>query len=162
MRDGTSPQGGHGPTRCQPCRGAHTACACSSARPTMRRKMCEGRDEVGEGSPHGAPSIWPHALWARPRATRTSPSPVLGPCCGNLAPPGKLSPAGLPTRLLSAPTSLCCSQLLCTFRWPLRPLQGTPGCTRSHQECPRDSSGQSFQLDPGARLWAQLPIRTPD
>ena len=144
-----------------PQRGPHCLCL------LLGQTYHEEEDVWGKGRGRGGePPRCPQYLASCPlgqaAGNATSPSPVLGPCCGNLAPPGKLSPAGLPTRLLSAPTSLCCSQLLCTFRWPLRPLQGTPVCTRSHQECPRDSSGQSFQLDPGARLWAQLPIRTPD
>lgn len=124
------PPGGHAsgktpaPQRCPHC----LRPVVGQASHEEERRVREG-DEVGEGSPHGAPGIWPHALWAGPWQHGPSPSPVLGPCCGNLAPPGEPPPTGLPDRLLSAPSSLCRSQLLCTFRRPLGPLQGTPART---------------------------------
>ena len=142
-----SPRGGHVMplARCQPRRGAHTACACSSARPTMMRKDVWGK---GTRSGRGAPTV-PLVSGLMPSGPGhgqhgPSPSPVLGPCCGNLAPPGEPPPAGLPDRLLSALSSLCRSQLLCTFRRPLGPLQGTPACTLGLH--PLSAGAPSWQL----------------
>ena len=73
------PPGGHAsgkmpaPQRCPHC----LRLVVDQAYHEEERRVREG-DEVGEGSPHGAPGIWPHALWARPWATRTVPLPSPG------------------------------------------------------------------------------------
>ena len=61
------------PQRCPHCLGLLVG----QAYHEEERRVREG-DEVGEGSPHGAPGIWPHALWAGPWATRTVPIPSPG------------------------------------------------------------------------------------
>lgn len=124
--------------------------------------MCEGRDEVGEGSPQGAPSIWPHALWARPRATRPPPprSWVLAVatsllqvnCLLQVSPPGCF-------QLQPVSAALSFSALSGGPSDPFKGPQSAPALTRSALVTALGSRSSST-LEPVSGLSCRFGLRT--